>query len=140
MFSADLLINRIATVTGYPTELALSINDDTQEPNTLPRVYVGYADITRVPQVPVNMDFLSAHGEDLVQIFEVKLIANVSNFVVNWQRVYQSLIDYTPTLAAGSTASSTNFAFIHTSIHSANGKMISVSKWGVGFPSSNVIV
>lgn len=140
MFPTSLLINRISDVTGYTVKEALAVDNEQLDPKILPFVYVGYNGITRVPPVPINMDFLEAHGEDLIQVFEVKLIAKPEEFVDNWQQIYMSLINYTPTISTGSTASSTNLAFINSVTNLRNGKVHDIAKWGIGFPTTNVFL
>ena len=140
MFNISILIDRISSVTGFATLPAPLIDNNTLDPKELPTVYVGYSHIMRIPQVPVNMDFLAQHGEDLVQLFEVKIVTDLANITDVWQKVYQSLIDYTPTLTLGSTSSSTNFAYVGGETIQANAKVIDASKWAVGFPTTNVVV
>lgn len=140
MFSIDVLINRIASETGYTTLPARPLDSNQQDPSELPIIYIGYKGIHHNPKEPIEYAFLNQHGEDLIQVFEVKIVTDIENLVQVWRQVYTSLNGYTPILSNTSTAAVSGFSFIVGDTEEANGKLLDVSKWAIEFPTTNVLL
>jgi hypothetical protein len=140
MFSRDILIDRINDQTIYTAERARSMDSQQQDPTELPIVYVGFHGGQRNPPVPIDIDYFNQHGEDIIQVFEVRMYCLETDLVTMWQAVYTAINGYTPVLSNSSTASVSGFAMIRWETAEVNGKIIDTSLWAIGFPSTNVIL
>jgi hypothetical protein len=140
MFSTNVLIDRLISELGYTVLQAPALDSNQQDINSLPTLYVGYVSIHRIPQVPIDMDYFNQHGEDIIQVFEVKIVTDMDNLIDVWRKTYTAINGYTPILSNTSTASVSGFAFISSDTVEANDKVIDVSRWAIGFPSTNVIL
>ena len=139
MFDRSILIDRINT-TGYTAVPARPMDSNQQDPAELPLIYVGYHGVQRVPAVPVDLDYFNQYGEDIIQVFEVKIYTLEDDFSTVWRAVYTVINGYTPILSNTSLSSTSGFAFIIGETVEANSKIIDTSKWCIGFPSTNVIL
>jgi len=139
MIDIQILIDRISSETGYAVERARSVEPNLQDQAILPVVYVGYFSIdSHNPSAPIAYDLYNDYGEDLVQTFEVQIVAMINDLPTIWKKVYSSLIGYTPTATVSSTASTSGFTFAQGATQQSNGKVWDVSRWKIGFPTANV--
>ena len=140
MFPRSVLIDRINTQTAYTAVPARSLDSTQQEPSTLPIVYVGFNGGQRNPPIPIDIDYFNQHGEDIIQVFEVKLYCKETDLVTTWQAIYTAINGYTPVLSNTSTASVNGFAMVRWETVEVNNIIIDTSLWAIGFPSTNVIL
>ena len=139
MFSRSVLIDRINSTTAYTALPAKAMDSSQQDPIDLPIVYVGYHGVQRIPAVPINIDYLNQHGEDIVQVFEIRIYATESTLVDAWRTIYTAINGYTPILSNTSTSAVSGFALIISETVEVNNTLIDTSKWSIGFPSTNVL-
>jgi len=140
MFPRSVLIDRINTATPYTALPARPMDSQQQEPTSLPTIFVGYHGVQRTPAVPVNLDYLNQHGEDIIQVFEIRIYATEATLYTIWRNVYTAINGYSPILSNTSTASVSGFAFVIGETVEVNDKLIDTSKWAIGFPSTNVLL
>jgi hypothetical protein len=140
MFNRSVLIDRINTQTIYTAVPARALDSTQQDPSTLPIVYVGYNGGQRNPPIPIDIDYFNQHGEDIIQVFELKLYVKEEDLVTTWQSIYTAINGYTPILSNTSTSSVSGFAMIRWETVEVNSIIIDSSLWAIGFPSTNVIL
>ena len=135
-------IKGLIETTGYDVQYARDKEPNIQELTALPTVFVGYSSIDATnPNAPIAYDLFNAHGEDLVQTFDVLIACETANLPVVWRNVYTSLIGKHPTLSLSSTASTSGLTYGQGGVIGlSNGKLWWIDRYRIGFPTTNVLL
>jgi hypothetical protein len=137
MISIDTVISYIQA-TGYQVLPAKVIETNLQDITELPIIYVSYYSVQKDPNSPPEQAYFNSYGEDLFQTFEVQIVCLLQDYPTIWKKVYSSLKGKTPSIAIGSTESPSGLTFHQGAVQQSNGKIWDVSRWNIGFPTTDV--
>jgi len=133
MFSEQDVMTLLSSLP-YTVSLAKGKEMELTEEYAPPKIFVGYGNVSsRNPTAPIDFDIYDAHGENLVQYFDIQVVCNRSDLPTVWKAVYAALIGKNPipleTDRSGFTlAESGPMGFSNSSIWW-------ISRWIIGFPT-----
>ena len=138
---ADLktLLSNRPTSSGYTVKDAKTKQSTLVDVNTAPVIYLGYSAIdSKNPTTPESENIIDAHGEDLVQTFDIIINCASSELPIIWKNLYTALIGQnTQPLEDQFTGLSYKQGGI---VGLENGRMEWLDRWAVAFPTASYLV
>lgn len=96
MIDIALVITRIQSITGYPTEAA-RFREPVLVEGISTRIYVGYGTLkSEIAGSDLDYNAFNLHGEGMMQTIDVQITCPVGQFYTVFKKVYKALNGWNP--------------------------------------------
>lgn len=133
------LLETRPTSASYLYKYSKNKNSTLQDVETRPTIFLGYTGIdSRHPTTPESMNIVDAHGEDLVQSFDLIINCPVDKLPEIWKNLYTALVGQNTQPAE---AAFTGLSYKQGGVIGLdNGRMEWLDRWSVAFPTASYLV